>query len=172
MKLIPSILCAFWLLQGCSNSYYIVRHAEKAVASSDSMMSTNGDPSLSDAGKQRALALKDQLKNKRIHYIFSTPTIRTLSTAEPLRDLLGLRIGLYRTDTLEQFISTLKSIKKGNVLVVAHSNTVDDIVNALSGETKISSDLKDSEYDNLYILKRKGDRFSYTRSKYGVVSSQ
>ena len=111
--------------------------------------------------------LKDELENKKIHYIFSTQTRRTQSTAAPLSQLSGLKINPYNNDTLENFIKRLKSIKKGNVLIVGHSNTVDDIVNKLSGKTQITSDLKDSEYDNLFVVKRRGNKFSFTRKKYG-----
>ena len=167
MKSILFLLPALLILSACSQTFYIVRHAEKEGASTGSTMSSPGDPALSDAGKKRAEALKEELRNKKIQYIFSTQTRRTLATADPLHEVLGIRINFYNTDTLANFISRLKSIKKGNVLVIGHSNTVDDISNKLTGETKITGDLKDSEYDNLFIIERKGDHFSFTRKKYG-----
>jgi 2,3-bisphosphoglycerate-dependent phosphoglycerate mutase len=167
MKFITFILTVNLLFTGCTNTFYIVRHAEKEVASADSTMSTPGGPFLSDAGKKRAELLKDELKDKEINYIFSTPTKRTLATVAPLQELRGLKINLYSSDTIENFITRLKTIKQGDVLIVGHSNTVDDIVNKLSGKTNISSDLKDSEYDNLFIIKRSGKKFRFTRKKFG-----
>ena len=79
---------AFYLIFaiGCSsNRYFIVRHAEKTILTKDSanMMVTN--PPLSEAGKVRAYGLRDELKDKHIRYIFSTNTLRTISTAQPLK---------------------------------------------------------------------------------------
>ena len=72
---------------------------------------------------------------------------------------------------MDIFIEKLKTIRKGNILVVGHSNTVDDIVNRLSQRTEIAADLKDNEYDNLFILKRKGRGYLYKNEKYGNKSS-
>ena len=159
---------------GCSsNRYFIVRHAEKVVMTRDSANMMAGNPPLSEAGKVRAYSLMDELKNKNITYIFSTNTIRTITTAEPLKELRGVTtIQIYSPakDSLVPFVNHLKNIHKGNVLVVGHSNTVDDIVNALCGEIKIPADLKDNEYDNLFIVKRKGKKFVFRGKKYGVLS--
>ena len=54
---------------------------------------------------------------------------------------------------------------------MGHSNTVDDIVNKLSGEIKIPADLMDSEYDNLYIITRKGKKMIFSQRKYGYPSA-
>jgi phosphohistidine phosphatase SixA len=60
---------------------------------------------------------------------------------------------------------------KGDILIVGHSNTVDDIVNKLSGRKDVPADLKDSEYDNLFILKGKSGKLQFTRRKYGYPSN-
>ena len=160
-------------LFSCGNTIYIVRHAEKATveAGASQMMAT--DPPLSDAGNVRAIQLRDKLKGKNIQYIFSTNTSRTVSTAQPLNELRGNnRIEIYssKKDSIDMFINRLKSIKNGNVLVVGHSNTVDDIVNRLCQNMEISADLRDNEYDNLFILKRKANRYRFVKAKYGNKS--
>jgi phosphohistidine phosphatase SixA len=123
------------------------------------------DVPLSELGKKRAESLKEVLKNKSISYIFSTNTIRTKTTAEPLANQLELKIEVYKPMPDSVFISNLKSLQK-NTLIVGHSNTVDDIVNKLCGENKLQ-DLKDDEYDNLFIVKKKGRRYIFSREKYG-----
>ena len=90
MKLTVTILIASLLLTACSHTYYVVRHAEKANPSPGNTMSSPNNPPLSDAGQQRAVALKETLKDSKIKYIFSTNTIRTTTTAEPLAKALGL----------------------------------------------------------------------------------
>ena len=77
---------------------------------------------------------------------------------------------MIQRDTLDKFIARLKEIKKGNVLVIGHSNTVDDIVNKLCGQIKITGDLKENEYDNLFIVRRSGTKFRFQRKKYGKLS--
>ena len=156
-----------------SVKYYVVRHAEKETASAGTTMSTPNDPPLSAAGRVRAIELKEALKDKGITYIFSTNTVRTISTARPLDELKGVtRIELYNTrDSLDQLIQKLKGIKKGNSLIVGHSNTVDDIVNKLCGEIKVPADLPDTEYDNLYIITKKGNRYKFENKTYGTPTN-
>jgi len=156
-----------------SVKYYIVRHAEKETASAGTTMSTPNDPPLSAAGRVRAIELKEALRGKGIQYIFSTNTIRTISTAQPFNELRGAtKIETYNTrDSLDQFIQKLKEIKKGNSLIVGHSNTVDDIVNKLCGEIKIPGDLPDSEHDNLYIVTKKGNRMKFENKTYGTPTN-
>ena len=151
------------ILASCSHSYYIVRHAEKATQGTN----MSSDVPLSDAGKERAVALKEVLKNKKIGYIFSTNTIRTKTTAQPLADYLRLQIEIYKPMLDSAFINQLRSLKK-NTLIVGHSNTVDDIVNMLYNKKEIPGDLKDSEYDNLFIVKKKGSHYVFSVKHYGA----
>jgi len=162
------------LFSSCSSvKYYVVRHAEKEIPSEGSAMSTPNNPLLSAAGKVRAIELREELKEKDIHYIFSTNTIRTISTAQPLNELRGeTKIELYNTkDSLDFLIQKLKAIKKGNALIVGHSNTVDDIVNKLCGKIEVPKDLPDTEYDNLYIVTKKGKRMKFENKTYGTPTN-
>lgn len=164
------LLMALFSLAACGNTIYIVRHAEKEPVPSGSTQMMASNPPLSEAGKVRSYALREKLRHERIRYIFSTNTTRTLSTAQPLNELLGTtRIELYssKKDSADFFITQLKSIKKGNVLVVGHSNTIDDIANKLCGETVVPGDLDEKEYSNLFVVKRKGERYIFKRKSYG-----
>jgi len=171
IRTIILLLITGMMTASCSHTYYVVRHAEKdQAAGAGNMMSD--DPALSEAGKVRAVVLREELKGKDIRYIYSTNTIRTRSTAEPLSQAIGVPIQLYNTkDSLDQFISDLKKISKGNVLIVGHSNTVDDIVNKLCNETKVPGDLKDSQFDNLFIVTYKGKKIHFEQRKYGYPSN-
>lgn len=159
----------------CASSvkYFVVRHAEKETPSAGTTMSTPNDPPLSAAGRARAIELREVLRTERIQYIFSTNTTRTISTAQPLNELRGAtHIEIYNTrDSLDYFIEKLKAIKKGNSLIVGHSNTVDDIVNKLCGETKVPGDLPDSEYDNLYVITKKGKHYKFQNKTYGTPTN-
>lgn len=159
------LIALFISVTAHSQTYYIVRHAEKE--SQQANMSS--DVPLSDKGKQRAEALENVLKDKNIKYIFSTNTIRTTSTAQPTADYFKLKIETYKPMPDSAFINQLRSVN-GNVLIVGHSNTVDDIVNMLCGTKEVNGDLNDSEYDNLFVIKKEGDHYIFSRQHYGQSS--
>jgi 2,3-bisphosphoglycerate-dependent phosphoglycerate mutase len=163
MRQFLTILCLVIVFSSCSKTtYYVVRHAEKAAAAPG----MTSDVPLSAKGDDRAKQLREILKDKKISFIYSTQTIRTTSTAKPLSDAISVPIQIYNSkDTSNTLINQLKAIEKKNVLVVGHSNTVDDIVNKLTGR-QILSDLADSVYNNLFIVKKVGKRFKFTRKIY------
>jgi 2,3-bisphosphoglycerate-dependent phosphoglycerate mutase len=150
------LLAVLFLLSCKTTTYYITRHAEKAGTS----MAT--DPPLSAVGEQQALDLRDYLTGKNIKTVYSSNFIRTKTTAEPTRQLYGLEIKSY--SRINELVDSLKKITNGNVLVVGHSNTVDDIANGLTG-TNNMSDLADNEYGNLFIVKKKGSNYTFERVK-------
>lgn len=152
----------------CSRTVYVVRHAEKTTMTDTLSKMVVNDPPLSDAGKVRAIVLKDELAGKHIRRIFSTATIRTMSTAESLSRQIHVNREPYtNTDSLVNLIKNTK----GNILVVAHSNTIDDIVNKLCGKIWITSDLKDNEYDNLFVIRFSGKKAHFMQRKYGYPSN-
>ncbi len=168
------ILSLLFLAASCGNTIYVVRHAEKATGIDPETMQTIKDPPLTVEGNERALALKQMLGSKNVKHIYSTNTLRTVSTARPLKELyLGMNIQLYssRPDSMDVFIQQVKTIRKGDVLIVGHSNTVDDIANKLAGSIVLPGDLNDKEYDNIFILKRKGSSYKFSREKYGKPSN-
>ncbi|NOT50846.1 MAG: histidine phosphatase family protein [Chitinophagaceae bacterium] len=169
MRYLLILLTAF-IACSCGNTFYVVRHAEKAPPLAGMSVLEANNPPLSDSGAIRANDLKNCLISENIQHIFSTDFKRTRNTAEPLRQLTNSPLIIYnpKKDSTAAFIERLKAITKGNVLVVGHSNTIDDIANMLTGETVVPGDLKDSEYDNLYVIKRKGKKFVFKGEKYGA----
>lgn len=154
----------------CSQKIYIVRHAEKAVPRPDTEnMFDASNPPLSQAGTARAQLLKNKLSGKKIRYIYTTKYTRNVETAEPLAAANKIQMRLYSPDpnSLGDFIDSLKSLQKGNILVVGHSNTVDDLVNKITGEEHVPKDLDDTEYDNLFIITKKKGLYTFKREKFG-----
>ena len=155
------------LLTACSSKYFIVRHAEKAQVSAGTSMQTTNDPPLTEVGQVRAQALKDRLSSEKIGTVFSTNTIRTISTAQPAATHFNQDIKIYaKADSA--FIRLLKA-QKGNVLIVGHSNTVDEIVNGLTGRQQLT-DLPDSEYDNIFVVKKRGKKYSFKAERFGAAA--
>ena len=105
------------------------------------------------------------LINKGIKQIFSTNTLRTTSTAKPLSMSINVPIEFYSAvDTA--FLFKLRAADKGNVLVVAHSNTVDDLVDELTAQKQLS-DLNDDQFGDLFIVKKKGTKYTYKKEHFG-----
>lgn len=157
------VLALSVLVTSCkTTSFYVVRHAEKEAAAGNVMTT---DVPLSAAGAERAGALRDLLKDKGIRTIYSTPTNRTTGTARPLSAATGVAIQLYDAKN-PLFIKELVRHRGAPVLVVGHSNTVDDIVNTLTGKSLLQ-DLPDSQYGDLFIINVKGKKAELERSRFG-----
>lgn len=158
------VLALAVLMTSCkTTSFYVIRHAEKEAAPSGNMMTT--DVPLSAAGQERAIALREQLKDKGIGTIYSTPTNRTTGTARPLSAATNVAIQLYDPkDPI--FIKNLVRHKGAPVLVVGHSNTVDDVVNTLSGKNLLQ-DLPDNQYGDLFLVKVRGKKTELVKERYG-----
>jgi phosphohistidine phosphatase SixA len=149
------------LFFSCTHTVYIVRHAEKATP-----MGNNTDVPLTEKGNIRATALKDSMAHKSIGYVLSTNTLRTRSTAQPTAEYYHLPVILYGNPLTSSLIDSLHHLKK-NILIVGHSNTVDDIANRLCGDTVVSGDLQDREYNNIFVIKVRGKHAHFKRATYG-----
>lgn len=160
--LLPFIVIA--CMSCSSHRYFVVRHAERATQGPG----MSSDVPLSETGKERAEALKVLLENEKIDEIFSTNTARTKTTAQPTADFFMKTIQTYGPMPDSAFIQLLKT-KRKNVLVVGHSNTVDDIVNKLCDKTVVPGDLDETEYDNLFIVTMKGKKATFEGRKFDVA---
>lgn len=146
----PKLLLLFvfsTLFCGCSTTFYVVRHAEKSTSPKD-------DPILTEKGFERAEKLKEILRTKGIEQLYSTQTKRTVQTAEPLSNALSTEILIYDAKKQTEFIQKLKQSNK-NTLIVGHSNTLHHLVNGLAEKNVLPTELQDSEYDNLFKIKRR-----------------
>src|SRR5688572_1962979 len=86
--LMTGLLLAFLCVAGANaqtTTVILVRHGEKAAEPA-------ADPPLTDAGRARAQALLDAVKNAGVSIVYSTPTLRTMQTAEPLAKALGIEV--------------------------------------------------------------------------------
>ncbi|MET0466518.1 MAG: phosphoglycerate mutase family protein [Chitinophagaceae bacterium] len=154
------------IMSACSSQrYFVVRHAEKATVARNTPGMSATDPPLTDSGRQRAQDLRTTLVGEKIRFVFSTNTIRTKETAEPTRAHFGLSTDMYAPVPTDEFISQLKNLK-GNTLIVGHSNTVDDVVNKLMGQTLLT-DLPETEYNHLFLVIKKGKKWKFRSLTYG-----
>jgi broad specificity phosphatase PhoE len=137
----------FW---GTANSTMIivVRHAEKEQ--------TGEDPPLATAGEARAALLArmfgDVHSSERIDAIYASPTLRSRMTAAPLAARLGVTVTIAPADDARGLARrVLHEHGGGRILVVGGSDTVPDIVAALSGAKNIPA-IGADEYGTMYVV--------------------
>lgn len=139
-----------WFFESQATTTVIfVRHAEKTAEPAD-------DPLLSLAGQKRAVELARQLVDADvvagIDAIYATPYRRTVDTAQPLADALGLPITSYDAADTETIMEQIVRKHKGKiVLVVGHSNTLPALIGNMGASKKVPV-IDEYEYDNIYIV--------------------
>ncbi|MCH8099329.1 MAG: histidine phosphatase family protein [Proteobacteria bacterium] len=139
-----------WFFESQATTTVIfVRHAEKTAEPAD-------DPLLSLAGQQRAVELARQLVDADvvagIDAVYATPYRRTVDTAQPLADALGLPITSYDAADTETIMEQIVRKHKGKiVLVVGHSNTLPALIGNMGASKKVPV-IDEYEYDNIYIV--------------------
>lgn len=139
-----------WFFESQATTTVIfVRHAEKTEEPAD-------DPLLSLAGQQRAVELARQLVHADvvagIDAVYATPYRRTVDTAQPVADALGLPITSYDAADTETIMEQIVRKHKGKiVLVVGHGNTLPALIFNMGASKKVPV-IDEYEYDNIYIV--------------------
>ncbi|MDT0643888.1 phosphoglycerate mutase family protein [Zunongwangia sp. F363] len=126
-------------------TYFLIRHAEK-----DRSNPADNNPSLNEEGKARAQKWAEVLADVPLDAIYSTDFSRTRETAKEVAKSKNLDINTYDHHNLydEDFQNRTKGKK---VLVVGHSNTTPQFVNAILQQRKYE-DLPDDENGALFIV--------------------
>ncbi|MFD1293993.1 SixA phosphatase family protein [Lutibacter holmesii] len=140
-------ICVFSLTAQTTNTttYYLIRHAEKVRTDK-----TNKNPNLTAKGHLRANNWSVVFENVNFDLIYATNYNRTKQTAAPTATSKNLEILYYSPKEL--YNSDFQEATKGKtVLVVGHSNTTPQFVNAILNEEKYQ-DIDDKNNANLYIV--------------------
>jgi broad specificity phosphatase PhoE len=141
---------AIWLWgTATSTTVVLIRHAEKQLSGGE-------DPALSEAGEARAAQLARMFGSHapfgRLDAIYVTPTRRSQETAGPLAARLKIAVTVGpENDPKLLARRILREHQGGHVLVVGHSNTIPQIVEALSGVGTLPP-IEDEEYGTMYIV--------------------
>ncbi len=124
-----------------AQNIFVVRHAEKISETADE---------LSAMGKERAACLANTLKDAPVVEAIASPTERAKSTAKPTADQNKVEVKSMKADDYSSIAAEAKKqTAMGNVLIVGHSNTVPQIVKALTGkDVTVGS----AEYDKLFVI--------------------
>lgn len=170
-RVLLAFLILFFVQQAASAQknlkVWVVRHAEKTTVNPK-----DKDPELSPEGSVRAEALLKLLKGEKIDSIFVTVFKRTKLTAFPLADELGLAMKTYNPADQKALAKQLIANAKGKkIVIVGHSNTVLDIVEAFGGSKPIQ-EIKDDEYDYIFALTVKKSKTEVKVDRYGKANNK
>lgn len=127
----------------------VVRHAEK--------LDQSKDPPLSEAGAARASRLATVLRDAQVTALYATEYRRTRDTLQPLAVALGLTVSVVDSGDPVGLVRRIRSDHADSVVAVAgHSNTVPRILELLGAPPPVIQ-LRDEEYDNLFIVTPRAD---------------
>lgn len=126
-------------------TYYLVRHAEK-----DRTDKTNSNPELTQKGMQRAVQWSQAFEYVDFDAVYSTNYKRTVSTAKPTAVAKDLEVQFYNPRQ-PYSVDFRKATSGKTVLIVGHSNTTPQFVNAIIGEKKYPQ-IQDDNNSNLYVV--------------------
>ncbi|MBI2260467.1 MAG: histidine phosphatase family protein [Caulobacterales bacterium] len=141
----------------------IVRHAEKADASAD--------PVLSEAGQARAQALAAALTDAHPSVILTSPLQRTGLTAAPTADYHSTTPEAVSLDGGAEAHAAAVAARvralpeDATILIVGHSNTVPAIARALGYAE--AADMPECEYDRMTVLHLADGETHGEVSRYG-----
>ena len=164
--IVVALALAWFFDSRSTTSIIVVRHAEKAAEPAD-------DPGLNEAGRVRADELARLLSLAEIHhapdYVFVSEYRRSMETVEPLIRRSNPPVNEYRARDSAALVDELLSNYRGKtVLVVAHSNTVGEIVDLLGSRVDIP-EMTESEYDDMYLVSiPRFGKVQVLRFKYGA----
>ncbi len=159
--LLAAALSLATALPAMAQTVIIVRHAEKADASAD--------PLLSAAGQARAQALAAELADDHPSVILTSPLQRTILTAAPTADYHSVTSEAVQLNAgiqahLAAIVAKVEAAPDdATILIVGHSNTVPLIARALGYAE--AADMPECEYDRLTTLHLMG-----VGSAHGMVS--
>jgi broad specificity phosphatase PhoE len=146
--------CAFIAPIQPASTFYVMRHLHTPEGVQD--------PDLTTAGQRHAQLLADWFGEAPPATIFVSNTKRAQQTAAPLAARLGLMPRIYDPrDT--RFLITEIMKEPPPVLIVGHSNTVPDIVQALSGRR--SEELTHEDFGDIWVIS--GDRRGFVKRRLG-----
>lgn len=138
---------------GRPTTIILVRHAEKGSEPAD-------DPGLTETGRARAERLARLLAPGGVRAIVTSQYARTRMTAEPIAKRLGLTPAVVPLEIDRDTKALTPASRKAlvdnvlanggrTVLVVGHSNTTQELIEALGGGTHV---IDEKEFDDLFVV--------------------
>lgn len=131
---------------------YFIRHAEEDG-------NTASNPHLSANGKKRVKLLGRYFSNKKLDTIFTTNLNKTSETAKGIATFQGVPIVYYNPFKMS-FKTFFNQHKNSNSLIIGHSDTTPNFVNAIIDFPKYSQMMEDN-YSDIYKISVDGNNYIY-----------
>lgn len=171
MKLVLLFIASFTFQSGifgqdekAETKVYVVRHAEKEAGK---------DPLLTTAGNARAGDLMRALKDASVQKIYVSQYRRTQNTGDSLRLQFNIDTAHYSADTVcDKLVASI--MEHGDfgktILIIAHSNTIPQIIRKFGFNEYPYGDIADNDYDNLFMITYRNGKAKLKQAKYGAKS--
>ena len=156
---------AFAQQKSAATKIFIVRHGEKE---------SGNDPLLTADGNKRAGDLMRALQNKGIQKIYASQYRRTQNTGDSLRIQLKIDTVIYQADTIcNKLINTIMAHSDfgKTILIIAHSNTIPQIIRKFGVTAYPYGDIPDNDFDNLFLITYKKGKAKLKTTKFGTKSA-
>jgi phosphohistidine phosphatase SixA len=147
---------------------FIIRHAEKIRGNE-----AGKDPLLNPEGNARAGDLMRTLQNEGIQKIYVSQYRRSQVTADSMRIQLKIDTVHYTADTLcDNLVNAIMEHSDfgKTILIIAHSNTIPQIIRKFGVTDYPYGDIPDDEFDNLFLVTYKKGKAKLKKMKYGAKS--
>lgn len=161
-KILPtSVMRRRYRLLLWTTTIILVRHAD--------IVHRGSDPILSSAGRARAVLLRDMLQDEGISAVFVTNTNRSKQTGTPTATNAGVALTIYPAHDAAWLAARVRSRHAGrSVLVVAHSNTVDDIAAAFGAQSVL--ELAENQFNRMFVISRAWCSTRLVRMRFGAIT--
>jgi phosphohistidine phosphatase SixA len=143
----------------------IVRHAE-------ALADAGRDPALAEAGRARAVALAEALRDADVAAVYATQYQRTRMTGADTASAAKVEVTVAPIEgSADEYAAALASRVLSShagrtVVIVGHSNTVPALVKAFSGV--VMPDLAHDSYDTMFVISARGKgEGRVVRARYG-----
>ena len=161
-KIVPTpVMRRRYRLRLWTATIILVRHAD--------IVHGGNDPFLSPAGQARAELLRDMLQDEGISAVFVTNTNRSRQTGTPTAAGAGVALTTYPALDAAWLAARVRTHPAGqSVLVVAHSNTVDDIAAAFGAEGVF--ELAENQFNRMFVITRAWCTTRLVRLRFGAAT--
>jgi phosphohistidine phosphatase SixA len=120
----------------------LVRHADIDLPPA------TADPSLNEAGRQRAAALAHVAGSAGVTTVFTSPLTRTKETVAPVAEAVGVEPR--EMPPANVVAQQARAGELGDVVLIAgHSNTVPEVIAALGAPPPV---IGETEFDNFFVV--------------------
>ncbi len=149
-----AIMCVSQATQAQTKTIILVRHAEKADA-------TSQDPELSAEGKLRAERLVKVGGKYKPGAFYSTNFKRTRDTLAPLAAKRKQQVAIYDPRKPAELLDLITKSKIKRHIVAGHSNSVPGLANFIA-KKDVFKNLDESEYGVIWIIRMKNGQIVRT----------